>query len=210
PYAQSIKNKGVKGLIFYGQYTQLAKLESVLSGMNYKLDWIDPNNNAYSQQFLDLLGTSAGAQNNLVDLSGVLPLESNEPAMTQLKELFKKYAPGATLTAPAVRAFSSWLLFAKSASSCGDNLTRSCLMDAATKESAWTGGGLQAAQDLAPGAAPSPCFNVEKATDNGWETADFKPDQGAYRCNIPVKKTVTNYGKGVTLADVGKSTSDVK
>ncbi|AZG45783.1 ABC transporter substrate-binding protein [Gordonia insulae] len=210
PYAQSIKNKGVKGLIFYGSFDQLAKLENVLSGMNYKLDWIDPNNNAYGEPFLKLLGSAAGTQNNLVDLSGILPLESTEPVMAQLKELYAKYAPDATLTAPSVRAFSSWLLFAKSAASCGDNLTRSCLLDAATKESAWTGGGLQAAQNLAPGAAPSPCFNVEQATPSGWEAADFDPDQGPYRCNIPVKKTVGDFGSGMTLSDVGKSASDVK
>ncbi|GAB89683.1 ABC transporter substrate-binding protein [Gordonia rhizosphera] len=210
PYAQSIKNKGVKGLIFYGEYKQLAKLESVLSGMNYKLDWIDPTNNAYGQPFLDLLGPSAEKQNNLVDLSGVLPNESTEPAMEDLKKLYATYAPDVALTTPAVRAFSSWLLFAKSAASCGSDLTRKCLYDTAVKETAWTAGGLQAAQDLTPGAAPSPCFNVEQATANGWQAADFKPDNGPYRCNIPVKKTTADYGSGVTLADVGKSSSDLK
>ncbi len=209
PYAQSIKNKGVKGLIFYGQYNQLAKLESVLSGMDYKLDWIDPNNNAYGQPFLDLIGSSAQKQTNLVDLGGVLPLESTEPAMKQLQELYAKYAPDAELTMPAVRAFSSWLLFAKSAASCGDELTRACLYDTAIKESEWTAGGLQAAQDLAPGAAPSPCFNVEQATPDGWQAADFGPDEGVYRCNIPVKKTVGNFGQGLTLSDVNKSMSDL-
>ena len=56
PYAQAMKNKGVKGLIFYGDFKQLAKLESVLTAMEYKLDWIDTNNNAYGQQFIDLAG----------------------------------------------------------------------------------------------------------------------------------------------------------
>ncbi|GAA3720070.1 hypothetical protein GCM10022238_38040 [Gordonia hankookensis] len=210
PYAQAIKNKGVKGLIFFGQYNQLAKLESVLTSMNYKPDWIDANNNAYSQAFLDLIGSSAAKQNNLVDLGGVLPIESTEPVMNQLKELYKKYAPGATITLPSLRAFSSWLVFAKSAASCGDNLTRSCLMSAATKETQWTAGGLQAPQNLTPGAAPSPCFNVEKTTANGWEPADFGADQGAYRCNIPVKKWTGQYGNGMKLTDVGKSMSDVQ
>ncbi|WP_419229577.1 ABC transporter substrate-binding protein [Gordonia sp. CPCC 205515] len=210
PYAQAIKNKGVKGLIFFGDYKQLAKLESVLTSMNYMPDWIDANNNAYGQPFLDLLGPSADKQNNLVDLGGVLPVESTDPVMTQLKDMYKKYAPDAAITLPAVRAISAWLLFAKSAASCGDNLTRGCLLQTATKETAWTAGGLTAPQNLTPGAAPSPCFNVEKATGQGWQAADFTPDQGAYRCNIPVRKSTGQYGNGLTLADVGKSMSDVQ
>ncbi|MEE3849499.1 ABC transporter substrate-binding protein [Gordonia sp. LSe1-13] len=212
PYAQSIKDKGVKGLIFYGQYSQLAKLESVLTGMNYKLDWIDANNNAYGEKFIPLLGPSADYQNNVVDLGGVLPLESDAEAMEQLKELYAKYAPGAEITMPAVRAFSAWLLFAKSAVSCGDDLTRSCVYDTATQESEWTAGGLQAAQNLAPDAAPSPCFNVEKATGDGWVAADFQPDDGAFRCDIPVKEMAdtARYGSGMTLSDVGLSMGDVK
>lgn len=210
PYAQAIKNKGVKGLIFFGDYKQLAKLESVLTSMNYKPDWIDANNNAYSQSFLDLIGPSASQQNNLVDLGGVLPIESTDPVMKQVKDLYKKYAPDATITLPALRAFSSWLVFAKSAASCGDKVTRACVLGAATKETQWTAGGLQAPQNLMPGAAPSPCFNVEKATANGWQAADFGPDQGAYRCNIPVKKWTGQYGNGMKLSDVGKSMSDVQ
>ena len=221
PYAQGIKDKGVKGLIFYGQYEQLAKLEAVLTGMNYKLDWIDANNNSYSASFPTLLGTSADAQNNLVDLSGILPLESTEPAMEQLKALYQRYAPGAEITAPAVRAFSSWLVFAKAAADCGDELTRSCLYEKIGAESAWTAGGLQAAQNLKPGrasgatgdaTAPSGCFNIMKVTSKGWEVADFKPDEGAYRCDIDPRPMAdkSRYGKGLTLADVGKSMNDFK
>ncbi|MFZ2239849.1 MAG: ABC transporter substrate-binding protein [Gordonia amarae] len=212
PYAQAIKDKGVKGLIFYGQYEQLSKLEAVLTGMNYKLDWIDANNNSYSASFPKLLGKSADYQNNLVDLSGILPLESTEPAMEQLTALYKKYAPGAEISGPAVRAFSSWLVFAKAATACGDKLTRSCLYEKIGAETAWTAGGLQAAQNLKPGEAPSGCFNIMKVTSKGWEAADFKPNEGAYRCDIDPKPMAnkSRYGKGLTLADVGKSMSDVK
>ena len=90
PVRAGHQDKGVKGLIFYGQYAQLAKLEAVLTGMNYKLDWIDASNNSYGASFPELLGKSADYQNNLVDLSGILPLESTEPAMAQLKALYKE------------------------------------------------------------------------------------------------------------------------
>ncbi|MEU6352566.1 ABC transporter substrate-binding protein [Streptomyces sp. NPDC047072] len=212
PYAQSIKSKGVKGLIFNGDFVQLAKLEQVLTSMNYKLDWIDANNNSYGPAFLQLAGKSADFQNNLADLSGVYPLEkaADNPATEQLVDLFKKYAPDAQLTLPAVRGFASWLLFAKSAKSCGDALTRTCVYEAARKETAWTGGGLLAPVDLSKSDAPLTCFNIEKASSKGWEPADFAPNDGAYRCNAPTYEFKGNYGKPLTLADVGKSMSDVK
>ncbi|MGW0040178.1 ABC transporter substrate-binding protein [Rhodococcus sp. NPDC003348] len=209
PYAQAIKAKGVKGLIFYGDFKQLAKLEDVLTGMDYKLDWIDANSNAYNESFLELAGNSLDAQNNFADLGGVAPLESDNPATKQVTEMFEQYAPGAQITLPAIRAISSWLLFAKSAGACGDDLTRACLLENAKKQTEWTGGGLQAPVDVSNPTVPQPCFNVEEATPDGWKAADFEPDNGLYRCDVAPYKYTKDYGKPLTLADVGKSMSDV-
>lgn len=178
--------------------------------MDYKLDWIDANSNSYNQAFLDLLGKSADFQNNVLDLGGVAPLESSDPAVEQVKEMYKKYAPNAEITLPALRAVSSWLLFAKAAGSCGDDLTRKCIYDAARGETAWTAGGLQAPIDISTPNVQSPCFNVEKASGEGWTAADFNPDNGLFRCDIPPFKLQGDYGSPMTLADVGKSASDIK
>lgn len=130
PYAQTMKSKGVKGLIFYGEFGQLAKLESVLTGMDYKLDWIDANNNAYGQQFAELAGTSAGYQHNYVDLGGNLPSAvTHQPWNSSLS--YGQSMHLETTDPPAVRAMSAWLLFATSAADCGDDLTRTCLYDTA-------------------------------------------------------------------------------
>ncbi|MGI8329493.1 ABC transporter substrate-binding protein [Actinomadura scrupuli] len=212
PYAQAIKAKGVKGLVYYGDFRQLAKLEEVLTNIGYKLDWVDANNNAYNPAFLQIAGKSLASQNNLADLSGVYPLEnaSANPATKQVIDLFAKYAPKAHVTLPVLRAFSAWLLFTKSAASCGDDLTRKCVYDAAVKETAWTGAGLQAPVDLSQLDAPLKCFNVEKATPQGWKPADFKPNQGAYRCDAPAYKFTGPYTKPLTLANVGKTMNDFK
>lgn len=212
PYAQAIKSKGVKGLVFLGDFVSLAKLEQVLTNIDYKLDWIDSNSNSYGSSFLQVAGPALAAQNNLADLGGVFPLENaaQNPATQQVVDLFKKYAPDKEVTLQVVRAFVAWTLFAKSAASCGDDLTRKCVYEAAQKETAWTGGGLQAPLDLSQPDAPAKCFNVEKATPEGWKPADFKPDTGAYRCDAPAYKFTADYGKPLTLADVGKSLSDFK
>ncbi|MFD0689815.1 ABC transporter substrate-binding protein [Actinomadura fibrosa] len=212
PYAQAIKSKGVKGLIFYGDFTSLAKLEQILTSIGYRLDWIDANNNAYLPQFIKLAGPSLKVQNNFADLSGVHPLESasDSPATRKVQELYKRYGSGAQVTMVGLRSFSAWLLFAKAAGTCGDDLTRRCVYDAARKESAWTAGGLQAPIDLSKKDVPLDCFNVEKATPEGWRPADFKPTSGPYRCGAPKYRYTGDYGRPLTLADVGKSLNDLK
>ncbi|MFI2557089.1 ABC transporter substrate-binding protein [Nocardia farcinica] len=213
PYAQSIKSKGVRGLVFLGDFRSLAKLEEVLTGMDYKLDWIDANANAYQPAFIELAGRSVAVQNNVADLGGTAPLESADevPAVRQVQELFARYAPDKQLTYPALRAFSSWLLFAKAAAACGNELTRRCVYEAAAAESAWTAGGLQAPMDMKPGSATPPkCFNIVKATPQGFEPADFGPDTGQFRCDATPYVYKNDYGKPATLADVGKSYEDFR
>jgi ABC-type branched-subunit amino acid transport system substrate-binding protein len=212
PYAQALKRKGVRGLIFDGDFLSLSKLEQALSTAGYKLDWIDANANAYTPAFIQLAGPSLATQNNLADISGVAPLEAagSNPATQQVIDLFKQYAGGAPVTLPALGAFAAWVLFARSAASCGDNLTRRCVYDAALKQTAFTAGGLHAPIDLSNQDAPLTCFNVERATPAGWQPADFKPDKGVYRCNGPTYKFTGPYPKPMTLADVGKSLDDVK
>lgn len=212
PYAQAIKSKGVKGLIFYGDFRQLGKLEDALTSMDYRLDWIDPTNNSYNAQFLEAAAQSLDFQNNLVDLTGAVPIESAtaSPAMKQMHDMYAKYAPGAELSLGSIRALSSWLLFAKAAAGCGDQLTRRCVFEAAAAETAWTGGGLHTARDLSDTDAAPQCFNVVRATPTGWQEADFTPDQDMFRCNVPPYRYSGDYGSATTLADVGKSMDDVE
>jgi Periplasmic binding protein len=212
PYAEAIKDKGVKGLIFNGQWQLLAKLELALDNIGYKLDWIDANSDAYNPQFIQLAGSTLATQNNYADLSGIYPVEkaSSNPATQQLASLFSQYAPGTAVSLPAVDSFAEWLLFAVSAESCGNDLTRKCVYDAAISQSAWNAGGLIAPTSLAPSAAPTNCFNVEKATPQGWEPASFDANNGAYRCGGPFFKLTTSYIPPTTLASVGKSLRDLK
>lgn len=213
PYAQSIKFTGVKGLIFLGDFRQLAKLEEALTNMDYKLDWIDANANAYNETFLDIAKVSLGTQNNIADLNGTASLDAaaTVPAVGQLKQLFEQYAPDSAITYQVLRAFTTWLLFAKSAASCGDDVTRACVYNAALKETAWSAGGLQAPVDLSrPFSEQTRCFNVQQATPNGWKAAEFKPNNGQFRCGFTAYKYTQDFGKPMTLADVGKSMDDLK
>ena len=213
PYAQAIKSQNIKGLIFYGDFRYLAKLEDVLTGMDYKLDWIDANANSYNQTFLDEAKGSLGFQNNVLDMSGTAPLDAADKvqAVQELKDLFQQYAPGSPITFQVLRAFQSWLLFAKSASSCGNELTRKCIYESARAETDWTAGGLVAPVDLSKPLADQPrCFNVQQAGPDGWHSADFGADtDGLYRCGFTPYRYTGDFGTPTTLADVGKSMADL-
>ncbi len=49
PFAQAIKDKGVKGLYFVGEPGNLSKLLDALSQIDYKLDWVGAAGNEYDQ-----------------------------------------------------------------------------------------------------------------------------------------------------------------
>ncbi|GHB60470.1 hypothetical protein GCM10010306_062580 [Streptomyces umbrinus] len=211
PYATAIKNKKVKGLVFMGDFTSLAKLEQALTSIGYAPDWIDSNSNSYNDNFVKLAGSALGTQHNYAELFATHPLEtgSDSAAIKQVKELFEKYAPGKPVTYPALRAFSAWLLFTTSARDC-EQLTRKCVYENALKVTDWTAGGIQAPYDVSKQDTPSKCYTIVEATPEGWKPADFKPDNGPYRCDAPVVKYKGDYGKPARLSDVGKSPADLK
>ncbi|WP_199747875.1 ABC transporter substrate-binding protein [Actinomadura sp. WAC 06369] len=211
PYAQAMKDKDVKALMFLGDWNQLAKLLQSLTNIGHELDWIDTTNNAYGPQFVKLAGAALESQPSYADLSGMHPLEKadDNPATRQVLDMFERYAPDAEVNLPVLRSFSAWLLFAKSAGAC-DELTRKCVLENAEKETAWTAGGLRAPLDLSDPASPPRCWNAVQATPDGWEPADFRPDDGAYRCEEVEHRYTGDYPAPLKLEDVGKSMADLQ
>ena len=212
PYAEAIKNEGAKGLLFLGEPQSLAALETALDNIGYTPDWIDANTNSYSTAFIQATGKSLSLQHNYAALPAIYPVEkdADNTATRQVVSLFAKYAPGQPVTLQVLEAFSAWLIFATAAETCGSDLTRSCVYEAAIKQTSWTGGGLTAPVNLAqPDTAPD-CFNVEQATVTGWQPASFGANSGAYRCGEQAITLKGDYPQPITLNDVGKSISDLK
>lgn len=211
PFAQAMKDKKVKGLVFLGDFSQLAKLLQSLTNIGHKLDWVDTTNNAYGPQFISLAGAALESQPSYLDLSGLHPLENaaGNPATQQVVDMFKQYAPDAEVNLPVLRSFSAWLLFAKSAGACTE-LTRACVLENAKKETEWTAGGLRAPLDLSNPASPPRCWNAVHATSKGWEPADFGANDGVYRCEDVSHKYKGEYPSPLKLEDVGKTLADLK
>ena len=210
PYAQSLKDKGVKGLIWVGEPENLAKFEQALVDANYNLDWVRTDANHYDSKLIEVGGA---AIKNTYIRSVFYPFEdaSKNPATQQYLDAFHEYLPNGKAKAYlGLQAWSAWLLWAKAAKECGADLTRKCVYDNLKKVTDWTGGGLHATQN--PGAnKPGDCFTLIKATPTGFQLAKINPNDGIYSCNPNNLYTLTgDYGKGVTLQDVGKSINDLK
>jgi ABC-type branched-subunit amino acid transport system substrate-binding protein len=212
PYAQAIKAKGTKGFTFYGTIQQLAGLETALDTIGYKLDWIDTNTNAYGSDFIKLAGNALTQQTNYAQLPGIYPVEqaADNPAVQKIVQLYQQYAPGQPITLQALQAWSMWLLFAQSAETCGSALTRSCLYNAALKQTQWTGGGITAPVDESTPLGAPTCFNIEQATSAGWKAPEFGANTGPYLCGESPIKLPAGYPTATRLSDVGKSLSDLK
>ena len=161
----------------------------------------------------DVVGRTVGQ--SLAELLGQAVIIGNaglSPERESLYlDLFEEYKPdGKKQTYLGLQAFSSWLLFAESAKQCGNDLTRKCVYETAKKVTEWDGGGLHSKQNPSSGRAGE-CFLIEQATPDGFKNPNVSPNDGIFNCdksNVYVLQG--DYPQGVTLADVGKSMSDLK
>jgi ABC-type branched-subunit amino acid transport system substrate-binding protein len=213
PYAQQLKDSGTKGLIWVGEPEGLAGLLRSLRDIGYSLDFVRADANHYDQKLTEAAGDALADTPVYVQVA-VAPFEDAAPesATGQYLAAFEQYKPdGKSNTYLGVNAWSAWLLFAKAAGSCGNDLTRTCMYDAAKKIDEWTGGGLHAAADPASGESSS-CFGVIKATPTGFTLmTDIEPNEGIYNCNPKnLFELTANVGESTTLADVGQDIKNMK
>ena len=92
PYAQKIKDNGVKGLIWVGEPENLGKLLVALNDIGYTLDFIRTDTNNYDQKLID---TGGSAVKNVYIRSAFDLFENakgNNPTQQYL-DAFKKYLP---------------------------------------------------------------------------------------------------------------------
>ncbi len=78
----------------------------------------------------------------------------------------------------------TWLLFAKSASEC-QGLTVKCVIDNATKDTAYTAGGLMAPIDLSDPTRTNQCLAINKVSADGivYDKSSTRPTDGPFNCD---------------------------
>ncbi len=211
PFAQALQNEGAKGLVYTGEPENMSKLLQAIDDIDYELDWAVVGANHLDAKFIDLGGS---AVHDVFMYSAVVPFfqADENPATKQYEELFAQYLPdGKSDALLGINAFSAFLLFATAVKSCGSDVTRTCVFEAAQGTTAWTGGGLHAETDPSSGQA-SRCGIVVEATAEGFEVPDdFERNEGLFRCaDDSIVALEGDYGEGATLESVGKSMDDLE
>jgi hypothetical protein len=211
PFAQAIKSAGVRGLQYTGEPENLAKLLIALSDIGYQLDWITADANHVDSKLID---TGGSAVKKVFIAGAVIPytMAKDNAATQEYLDLFKKYLPdGKSKAYLGFQGFSAWLLFAKAAKECGAQLTRRCAYDNAAKITQWTGAGLHAPTDPSKNSGTGCALVVEATPDAFVVPKGFKATDGIFNCDPENVYTLkADYGKGVTLKDVGLSLADLK
>ena len=118
-----------------------------------------------------------------------LEMASQNPSTEQLVNVMHRYAKGDAVDFDDEEGAESWLLWAKSASACGTDLTTSCVLSHAAATKNWDAGGIQAPvaslsmSNLHP--QPSPCFALLKVEPNKfvYDKALTRPTQSIWNCN---------------------------
>ena len=214
--ARSIKEKGIRGLVFVGEPSDLASLLISIRSIGYTgLEWVYSMGNTYDESLIRNGGAALDVT-KLYLLLNIVPFEkaSSTPAMQKYLSLFEQYEPqGKSRALLGVQSFAAWLMFAKAADACGAQLDRKCLVREAGRISDFDGGGLTVPSDPAAGSAAE-CFAAELATSRGFKGVDVGANDGLFNCKPDNVWTLqdfdyTKYGTPVSLGDVGKSLDDL-
>jgi len=202
-YVEGMKAAGVRGFIWTADPLNLAAVLKAAAEIDFRPDFIRVVSNMYDKAFLAEAGTAA---DNTYILGTSYPfldpdLAAKNPATQQYLDIMDTYAPGGKIANLGVTAFSSWLLFAKAGGECGADLTRDCLWEHAKSIAEWTGGGLQARQDLTNDRV-SECFVEIAVKDGKWTVPDIGANEGVFSCDAAnVMEMHGDYGQGVKCAN---------
>ncbi|MCZ7537037.1 MAG: ABC transporter substrate-binding protein [Acidimicrobiia bacterium] len=183
-FAEGLRSSGARGVIWVADPGNLAALLKSMDEIEYHPDFVRGATNLYDTILLSEAGEAA---DNVYISGSSYPfldpeLAAQNPATQQYLDIMDEYDPGGKIADLGIAAFSAWLLFARSASACGDELTRDCVWAEVVSVRDWSGGGLHATQDLT-GRRATGCFVEIEASHGEFVLPDIGANDGVYLCD---------------------------
>lgn len=179
PFLQRLKDCGAEVVYFSGSPAPI--FENVLDAakaLGYNPIWAEEAN-MYDSNFAKW-NTSGNADNVYVRMTYTPFEQANlNPATAKYLEIVK--ANGGSTSLLGAQATAAFLLWAQAAQSCGSSLTRECVLDALSKVTDYTAGGLQSPTDPA-GNKPGNCAMVLKMTGTKYEQV-LPAKTGEFACD---------------------------
>lgn len=187
PFVQSLKDCGAEVVTFIGSpFPNFQNLLEAAAQLEFQPDWL-LQANFYDANFA-ASNTDGGADDIYVRLQDV-PLEFAEtnPATEDYIEIVE--ASGGDISALGIHAASAFLLWAQATAACGDEVTRECVLEEASKVHEWDAGGAHGTMD--PGAnMPGVCEVVVSLAGTEWE--QMTPEEtGEFDCDDANVQEVT-------------------
>lgn len=201
---QQVKDAGVSSVAFIGEPDNLSIFARKLHEQGFE-GVVFAETNHYDPQ---IFSAGQDAAEGLIIRTAFHPFEEADQweATGQMLDILEEYGPDdAKIAGLSIQSFSSWLMFAQAVNTCVEendgNVTRDCVLDAASSLDEWTGGGLHAPSHPSKDEGPE-CSVLMQATARGtWERlypeldSDEADDRG-FSCGENVKIT-GDFGKGV-------------
>ncbi len=130
-----------------------------------------------------------------------LPFELADqfPVVAQAKSIMSASMAKPSYTNFTALGFNSWVLWAQSATACGDNLTQDCVLQKAAAHPAWDAGGLFAPVDTNPKThQPTDCVVIMRLTKTGfvYDKKVTNPNKSVYNCDLRNLITTKSYETG--------------
>jgi ABC-type branched-subunit amino acid transport system substrate-binding protein len=195
-YIQQLQTKGVEA-VWPPDPATLAPYLQAMSTAGYAPAFV-----ATSTQYYDAATTKALVGLHTPPLyleTAWWPLEmaSQNSSTEQLVQIMHKYEKGSEIDFYTQEGAESWLLWAKAASACGENLTVSCVLSGAQQKN-WSAGGMQAPVSQVTLSSqnphPSPCFALLQAEPNKfvYNKPVTQPTESIWNCNPKNVVTLTS------------------
>ena len=190
PFVEGLQSAGVEILEFIGEPTFYSQLLEAMEAVGYRPQIMIQPPNFYDTLFVEEAGDIADNTRVRVQFTP-FELADENPATADYLELMERYNPDGKVALLGMQATSALLLFAQSASACGAELTRTCLLENASTVTDWDGGGLHTAQDPST-STPGDCFTILEVTADGFVLDEelTAANDGIFNCDpgnvIPV------------------------
>jgi hypothetical protein len=184
-FVQNMREAEVQVLEFIGEPEYLVSLLSAMETEDWYPEAIELLPNMYDARLVEEAASSANTDIYIASQFPLFDMGDEVPAIADYLELMETYNPDGR--APArlgTQGLSALLLFARAAVQCGDDLTRTCVLDTARNTEDWTAGGLHV--PTTPGNLEGPdCGLIMTFGPDGYayDEEATEPTDGLYNCH---------------------------
>jgi Periplasmic binding protein len=185
PYMEQLKTTGTVGLYEVSGQDITPEVQAI-KNIGWNPEWLQYSYQFYTAQSVQAAKALGTFPATYIQLNQV-PFElSSVPVVSQIKSQLLAAVSNPGFTQLTAESYSAWMLWAKAATACGDNLTQDCILQKAGSETAWTAGGLAPPVSTSPTATSiSNCVIMVRLTASGWvyDKKVTDPNRGLFNCD---------------------------